>query len=118
MKKIPSEASSSLVENCRQCHDICLAAARLSLEHGTPYTGDDHIGLLIDCAGACMEASIRLDGKTDHYVHKCKVAAELCRLCAESCEQLPAPSPLQGCAAACRSLAASLHDYIQQNSLN
>lgn len=41
------------IENCSDCHDVCVETLAHCLRRGGEHVAPDHIGALLDCAQAC-----------------------------------------------------------------
>ena len=96
------------IQNCLDCHAICLETASHCLELGGKHAAADHIRLLLDCAQICAtSADFMLRGSPDHG-RTCGVCSELCRKCADSCERMAGDDELmRRCAEMCRRCAES-----------
>ena len=95
------------ISECLDCHRICLETVQHCLLKGGKHASSEHIGLLLDCAEICQtSANFMLRGSSLHG-RTCDVCAEVCRRCAESCEQLGDDEQMRACAEACRSCAES-----------
>jgi hypothetical protein len=96
------------IENCSNCHDVCIETAVHCLERGGEHAAPKHIRALLDCAQACdASRDFMLRGSGMHG-DVCSVCADACERCAESCEELGAGDEvMQNCAETCRRCAAS-----------
>ena len=96
------------IQNCQDCHSICLETILHCLHMGGHYAESDHIGLLADCAEICQtSANFMLRGSQLH-TRTCEACAEVCRRCADSCERIdPGDEMMQRCAELCRRCAES-----------
>src|SRR3546814_19932524 len=79
------------IDNCTQCHAICLETINYCLEKGGKHAAPEHIALLTSCADICAtSASAMLRGSAVHPVI-CGACAEVCRPCAAECVALDDP---------------------------
>jgi hypothetical protein len=108
-----SQQEHLLAQDCQACSTSCTQAALWSLERGSPYSCDENIGLLVDCANSSLDTSRKLMDPLANPIQACKITAQLCILCAESCEQLTPAATLIECACQLRQTAASLTIYIR-----
>jgi hypothetical protein len=107
---LTQEASStgsmqSCIEQCLDCHAICLETVTHCLEKGGPHAEVDHIRLLLDCAEICQTSANFMLRGSDLHTLTCEVCAETCEQCGDSCEQFENDPQLQACAQTCRSCA-------------
>ena len=100
-----SDAMQRCIEQCLACYQSCQRMAlNHCLERGGRHVEPQHFRLMIDCAEICRtRAAFMLSGSPRHRL-TCGVCAELCRACADSCEQL---GDMQECVDACRACARS-----------
>jgi len=95
------------IQECLNCHSICLATVPYCLQKGGDHAEAAHIRLLLDCAEICQTSANFMLRGSDLHARTCGVCAEICERCAEACEQLGEDPPMQNCAAACRRCAES-----------
>ena len=102
------------IDNCTQCHNICVETTAHCLEMGGKHAEASHIRELLDCAQACAtSADFMLRGSNLHF-QTCGVCAEACERCAESCERIADGDELMlRCAEICRQCAASCREMAQ-----
>ena len=96
------------IQECLNCHSVCLATVAHCLEMGGAHASPPHIGLLLDCAEICQtSANFMLRGSALH-ARTCSVCAEVCEQCAQGCERIGGnDTQMQACADACRRCAES-----------
>jgi hypothetical protein len=96
------------VDNCVNCHAICVQTTAHCLELGGKHAAPEHIRLLQDCAQICAtSADFMLRGSELHH-RTCGVCAEACRACAEDCERMAGSDEMmRQCAEQCRRCAES-----------
>ena len=42
------------IDDCKECHAICVQTIQYSVQQGGPYVAPDHLRLLEDCAQLCQ----------------------------------------------------------------
>lgn len=91
------------IENCLECHRICFELAmNHCLETGGEHTEPAHFRLMINCAEICRtSANFMLSGSDLHKLTY-GLCAEICRRCADDCQQLDG---MDECVEACRRCA-------------
>lgn len=95
------------MENCQECHALCLRTIQHCLALGGPHAEAAHIAALMDCAEACRSsADFMLRGSAMHGA-VCGVCADACRACEVSCRKLANEGLMKECADACRACAES-----------
>jgi hypothetical protein len=95
------------IDECRSCQHICTTTATYCLQQGGPHADAGHIVTLLDCAQLCgVSADFMLRGSHFH-TSTCAVCADICRRCAESCEQMADDDVMRRCAEACKRCAES-----------
>jgi uncharacterized protein DUF326 len=102
-----NEDMQRCIQECLNCHSICMATISYCLQKGGMHAEASHIGLLLDCVEICQtSANFMLRGSPLH-ARTCGVCAEVCDRCAEDCERMGDDQPMQNCAEACRRCADS-----------
>ncbi|MDX1994083.1 MAG: four-helix bundle copper-binding protein [bacterium] len=103
-----SQEMHNCIQNCLECHSICLATVAHCLQMGGEHASPMHIGILLDCAEMCQtSANFMLRGSNLHG-RTCGVCAEACERCAVDCERLGmGDSQMMACADLCRRCAES-----------
>lgn len=105
MKHSMSSDMQQCMEDCHQCHLMCLQmAATHCLEMGGRHTEPAHMRLMLDCAEICQTAMNFMARNSAHHAAVCRACAEICRACAASCE---AVGDMQECVDACLRCAES-----------
>lgn len=99
------------IENCSDCHDVCVETAAHCLQRGGEHAEAMHIGALLDCAQACdVSRDFMLRG-SDLHPAMCGICADACERCADSCERLAGDDDvMRHCAERCRRCAASCRE--------
>ena len=98
----------SCIEECLECHRLCVETATHCLTLGGTHASAEHIGTVLDCAELCQtSANFMLRGSPGHH-QVCAVCAEACERCADSCDALAGEDDLmRRCAEECRRCAES-----------
>jgi hypothetical protein len=73
------------IENCTNCHAICIATIQHCLGKGGRHANQDHIRLMADCAQICRTSADFMIRGSERHVLTCGVCAEICQRCAEDC---------------------------------
>lgn len=95
------------IDNCTQCHAVCLETINHCLSQGGKHAAPEHIALLAACARICAtSADTMLSGASVHAI-VCRACAEICTKCAEACESMADDAQMQRCAEMCRRCAES-----------
>jgi hypothetical protein len=97
------------IENCHECHDICVQTTQHCLEKGGRHAEASHIRLLLDCAQICQTSEDFMLRGSDLHRLTCGVCAEVCTRCAEDCERMADDVMMRRCAEVCRRCAESCH---------
>lgn len=98
-----NEQMQSCIQECLDCHRVCLETITHCLEKGGRHAEPDHIRLLTDCAEICQTSANFMLRGSDLHPMTCEVCAEVCAECADDCERFDGDAQMQNCAAACRS---------------
>ncbi len=102
-----NQAMQQCIQECLDCHSICLQTAQHCLGLGGKHAESHHITMLLDCAEICQtSANFMLRGSHLH-TQTCAVCAEVCRACEEECRRMGDDDMMQKCAEACRRCAES-----------
>ncbi|MEA5507175.1 four-helix bundle copper-binding protein [Halotia wernerae UHCC 0503] len=95
------------IQNCLDCHSICLNTVTYCLRKGGRHAEPAHIRLMLDCADICnTSANFMLRG-SDLHARTCGVCAELCQRCADDCDRMGDDAQMKACADMCRRCADS-----------
>ena len=95
------------IQECLNCHSVCLATVADCLRMGGEHAAAAHIGLLLDCAEICQtSANFMLRGSQFH-TRICGACAEVCEQCAQDCERMGDNARMKACADTCRRCAES-----------
>lgn len=96
-----SDEMKACVEACLKCHATCLSMAmQHCLEAGGKHLEPKHFRLMMACATMCQTSADFMLLGTPHHKQTCRVCAEICLECAQSCEIV---GDMQACVDACRS---------------
>ena len=100
----------SCIEECLDCHRICVETTQYCLNKGGKHAQAEHIRAMLDCAQICATSADFMLRGSDLHVHTCAACAEVCDACAESCERMGDDAQMKRCAEACRACAASCRE--------
>lgn len=95
-------AMQQCIEDCIQCHTVCMATVHYCLKKGGNYAQVSAISQLLDCAEICeTSANFMLRASVAH-ASICHACAIICERCATACEALGNDEALRACVDACR----------------
>lgn len=101
------------IDNCTQCHGVCLSTAQYCLQKGGEHAEARHVRLLLDCAEICRTSADFMLRGSDLHGRICGVCAEICTRCAAECETMSDDPIMQQCADMCRRCAESCREMSQ-----
>jgi hypothetical protein len=109
-----NEGMEQCIQNCTDCHRICLELVTHCLQLGGKHAEASHIRLLLDCAQVCATSADFMIRGSDLHGYTCGACAEVCARCAEDCEGMAEGNELmlrcaeicRRCAESCRQMAA------------
>ena len=96
------------IQNCMDCHSICLATVPHCLGMGGEHASQHHITTLLQCAKICQTSADFMLMHAPLHGHVCAVCAEACMSCAQECSQMAnGDQQMLACAEVCRQCAES-----------
>ncbi|NTU84076.1 MAG: four-helix bundle copper-binding protein [Chloroflexales bacterium] len=95
------------INECLNCHSVCLSTVTYCLQQGGRHAEVRHIRTLLDCAQICATSADFMLRGSELHSRTCGVCAEVCARCADSCAQMSDDAMMQQCAEACRRCAES-----------
>lgn len=96
------------IESCLKCYQSCLSCIPHCLTQGGKHSEADHITLMMECAELCRTSASIMQLKGEFAYELCKVCAQVCDACADSCSSIdPEDSMMQRCAQMCNRCAES-----------
>ena len=96
------------IENCSECHQLCLATVYHCMELGGKYAMPAQITLLLDCAESCQTNANFLLRNSELQGLTAALCADSCTRCAQACERLAnGDRQLLDCAKICRFTATT-----------
>lgn len=99
------------INNCLNCHKVCLETIERCLEAGGRHSAAAHIRLLRDCAQICLTSADFMIRMSNFHPQTCGVCADICDRCAADCEQLAEGDDfMKQCADVCRRCAESCRE--------
>lgn len=114
-----NQEMENCIENCQNCHAVCLETISHCLEMGGEHASPEHIKLLQDCVQICQTSADFMIRGSNFHAGTCGVCADVCERCAEHCEQMATgdmKDVMQRCADACRRCAESCREMSQKAS--
>lgn len=99
------------IDNCTQCHNLCVETINHCLEMGGMHAEASHIRIMQDCAQLCATSADFMLRGSDMHSTTCGACAEACERCADDCERLAdGDEQMLRCAEMCRACAASCRE--------
>jgi hypothetical protein len=95
------------IQNCLDCHSICLNTVTYCLQKGGQHAEPAHIRLMLDCAEICQTSANFMLRNSDLHSRICGVCAEVCDRCAQDCGRMGDDTQMKACADMCRRCAES-----------
>ncbi|MBH8555611.1 four-helix bundle copper-binding protein [Nostocaceae cyanobacterium CENA357] len=95
------------IQNCLDCHSICLNSVAYCLQKGGRHAEPAHIRLMLDCAEICNTCANFMLRGSDLHARTCGVCAEICQRCADNCDRMGDDAQMKACADMCRRCADS-----------
>ena len=104
-----SSEMQDCINNCANCHAICIETISHCLQMGGKHADPAHIKLLMDCVQICETSEDFMLRMSQFHPQVCGTCADICEACAESCEALSEDSGdiMARCVEWCRTCAAS-----------
>ena len=103
-----AHAMEQCIENCTNCHRICLeTAARHFREEQPPQLDEALVRLLLDCAEICRTSADFMIRGSELHPHICRACAAVCARCADECDRDGEDPYLAACSEICRRCALS-----------
>lgn len=102
-----SQNMQQCIQECLDCHRICLETVSYCLQQGGQHAEARHISTLLSCAEICQTSANFMLLGTELHKFTCGACAEVCEQCAASCEQMANDAQMQACAETCRRCAES-----------
>jgi hypothetical protein len=95
------------IQNCTNCHAICIGTIQHCLGKGGRHAQRDHIRLLADCAQICRTSADFMIRGSDLHPHICRACAAVCARCADECDAMGDDPYMAACSEICRRTALS-----------
>jgi len=106
------------IQNCLDCHAICLATSTYCLEQRGVPVGDSQTRALIDCADICSTAADFMVRGSEQHPLVCNLCAAIASRCAAECRRSATDPHLNSaqqacelCADSCRAMATHQHAH-------
>jgi len=111
MPRDRNDQMQQCIDNCTNCHNICVETLNQNIEMGDKYGEIEHIRTLQDCARMCATSADFMLRDSDLHPKTCGVCAEACERCADSCERINQGDELMAeCVEMCRKCAESCRE--------
>jgi hypothetical protein len=112
-----SSEMQQCIQDCLECHNICLTTLNHCLHLGGKHAAPEHINLLLECAEICQTSANFMLLNSNLHGRLCAVCAEVCERCAQDCEAMAnGDGQMQSCAEVCRRCASSCHKMAQMTA--
>ncbi|HAR42293.1 MAG TPA: ferredoxin [Bdellovibrionales bacterium] len=98
------------IENCFECHQICLETMQYGMDKGGEHSEPSHLRILQNCASICETSAQFMISGSPLHPKSCELCAEACSSCAESCEKMEGDQQMVFCAETCRKCAESCEE--------
>src|SRR5260221_5646637 len=85
-KHMASAEIRACIDNCTECHRICVETSAYCLQSGGQHAGATHLGLLLDCAEICATSADFMSRGSELHSLTCGVCADVCARSARSCQ--------------------------------
>ncbi|MBD2771089.1 four-helix bundle copper-binding protein [Iningainema tapete] len=95
------------INNCLNCHSICLDTMTYCLQKGATHAQPSYIRLMLDCGEICQTSANFLLRASELSVRICAICAVVCDRCAQECEKMSDDVQMKACADVCRYCAES-----------
>jgi hypothetical protein len=95
------------IDQCQECHEVCLQTIPHCLEKGGRHAEAAHIRLLLDCVDICQTSANFMIRGSELHTLTCGACAEICERCADDCARFGGDAEMQRCADVCRRCAES-----------
>ena len=96
------------IQNCTDCHRICVETTMHCLHMGGKHAEAKHIRLMMDCAQICQTSADFMLRMSNFHQRTCGICAEVCDQCADDCERVDRnDAQMKACADMCRRCADS-----------
>ena len=102
-----SASMQECIQNCTDCHRICVETVAYCLQQGGKHAEPAHIRTLLDCAEICQTSANFMLRGSEFHASTCGVCGEVCAACADACAAMGDDAQMQACAEACRRCAES-----------
>jgi hypothetical protein len=100
-----SSEMKQCIQNCLDCHSICLNTVTYCLQQGGMHSELPHIRLMLDCAEICQTCANFMLRSSEMHIRTCAICAEICLKCAEDCDCMGDDEQMKACAQMCRTCA-------------
>ena len=116
MPHMLTDETRRCIDECSNCHEICLETVNHCLEMSGQHAAAEHIKTLLDCAEACQTSANFMLRSSPLHPTTCAACTEACEACAKSCESLGDDDLIRRCAEECRRCAESCRKMAESRS--
>ncbi len=100
-----NEEMKQCIQNCLDCHSVCLNTLTYCLQQGGMHSELPHIRLMLDCAEICQTSANFMLRGSEMHIRTCAICTEICLKCAEDCDRMSEDEQMKACAQMCRTCA-------------
>ncbi len=97
----------SCIEECKRCQKVCEETLAYCKKKGGKHAGKAHLNVIQDCIQSCKLSADYMTRESANHMQSCGFCAEICKACAETCEQFKGDKQMEKCAQECRKCAES-----------
>lgn len=97
-----SEVQKDFVKTVKECAEVCLYTHSYCMRQGGEHTEPMHMNIMMDCVEICETMSKFALRESENLHLLMDACAEICRQCAESCEEFKDDETMATCAQTCR----------------
>lgn len=105
-----SAEMDNCIQNCTECHAVCIETIAHCLSMGGKHAEEQHIGLLQTCADICRTSADAMLRGSHVHGFVCGACAAICSACADACGAMANDSTMAQCAEVCRRCARSCEE--------
>lgn len=106
-KEAETVTMKSCDAECKKCQQVCEETLAYCKKKGGKHAEKAHLTALEDCIQGCKLSDNFMERQSAKHVKACGFCAEVCKSCAESCDQFKDDKQMAKCAEECRKCADS-----------
>ena len=98
------------IDNCTDCHHVCLETISYCLGKGGRHAAATHIRTLQDCVDLCHTSADFMIRNSALHGRTCELCAEACERCAKARDAFGDDAQMKKCAEMCRRCAKTCRE--------